>query len=601
MKDKQQTQIFNNIPGVAFVDISEPKKAQEELDKTQKKLSAAIEHAGLAYWEYDIANNRAYLNTISTTEYTLEEVLENYPESLYETGAIHKDSIKLYDSLVQAVRRGEPTVSAEIKTIDAEGDLVWKRVRFTTLFDQDEKPYWAVATAESINEYKELENHFQTVLDQNKIDTWLFDLPRHTIIQNNNTENVYGVHTVEIPNVPEDLIAKKLCHPDDADNFRDFYNQLYKGEHQVSIVMRLWDARKNKYVWKHCTYTVLPSREEKLMYALGSAVEVTDQVEVKQKYEDAIKYRYNTMSENVIIAGHCNISHNTMVEIDDKTGCDLVNCFGRKRDGFFSGIASLIPNEEQKKEFLRIFSNENERNSFELGITQHNYECTIKLCKEQGIRWIITHVDTALQPETNELIGYLTITDVSASKMQEQVLDSVIDFDYDYVAHLNFNNDAMVLYNSKSQSTQLQGYKYGISYSYTAVIKSTSEKYVTKEDKEQYLNQMSIKNVMEQLKNKDSYEVIYHFVDDDGEIHTKQARFAVQDRVTGIAVFSRTDVTDMLTQQEKQKIALTESLAIAQQANNAKSKFLSSMSHDIRTPMNAIIGMCNLAIEDEGN
>ncbi|MEG0924340.1 MAG: hypothetical protein RSE98_04770, partial [Anaerovoracaceae bacterium] len=213
MKDKQQTQIFNNIPGVAFVDISEPKKAQEELDKTQKKLSAAIEHAGLAYWEYDIANNRAYLNTISTTEYTLEEVLENYPESLYETGAIHKDSIKLYDSLVQAVRRGEPTVSAEIKTIDAEGDLVWKRVRFTTLFDQDEKPYWAVATAESINEYKELENHFQTVLDQNKIDTWLFDLPRHTIIQNNNTENVYGVHTVEIPNVPEDLIAKKLCHP----------------------------------------------------------------------------------------------------------------------------------------------------------------------------------------------------------------------------------------------------------------------------------------------------------------------------------------------------------------------------------------------------
>ncbi|MEG1427509.1 MAG: ATP-binding protein, partial [Oscillospiraceae bacterium] len=84
-------------------------------------------------------------------------------------------------------------------------------------------------------------------------------------------------------------------------------------------------------------------------------------------------------------------------------------------------------------------------------------------------------------------------------------------------------------------------------------------------------------------------------------IRTKQARFAVYDRAAGIVVFSRTDVTEMLAQQEKQKIALSESLAIARQANSAKSKFLASMSHDIRTPMNAIVGMCNLAIADEEN
>ncbi|MEG1584626.1 MAG: PAS domain-containing protein, partial [Anaerovorax sp.] len=166
-----------------FVDISEQKKTQFELSKTQKKLAAAIDHAGLAYWEYDFANNRAYLNAISTTEYTLDEVIENYPESLYRSGAIHPDSIERYDLLVQAVKRGEPTANADIKTIDAKGDLVWKRVRFTTLFDEYDKPFWAVATAESINEYKELEGRFSTVLEQNNIDTWMYDLPRHTIIQ----------------------------------------------------------------------------------------------------------------------------------------------------------------------------------------------------------------------------------------------------------------------------------------------------------------------------------------------------------------------------------------------------------------------------------
>ncbi len=39
----------------------------------------------------------------------------------------------------------------------------------------------------------------------------------------------------------------------------------------------------------------------------------------------------------------------------------------------------------------------------------------------------------------------------------------------------------------------------------------------------------------------------------------------------------------------------------AEQANAAKQEFLSSMSHDIRTPMNAIIGMTSLALDNTGN
>ena len=45
--------------------------------------------------------------------------------------------------------------------------------------------------------------------------------------------------------------------------------------------------------------------------------------------------------------------------------------------------------------------------------------------------------------------------------------------------------------------------------------------------------------------------------------------------------------------------ALAEALALAEEANEAKTAFLSSMSHEIRTPMNAIIGLDNLALHDE--
>lgn len=48
------------------------------------------------------------------------------------------------------------------------------------------------------------------------------------------------------------------------------------------------------------------------------------------------------------------------------------------------------------------------------------------------------------------------------------------------------------------------------------------------------------------------------------------------------------------TEQARQEMMLRDALAVAQQANHAKSDFLSRMSHDIRTPMNAIIGMSAL-------
>lgn len=52
---------------------------------------------------------------------------------------------------------------------------------------------------------------------------------------------------------------------------------------------------------------------------------------------------------------------------------------------------------------------------------------------------------------------------------------------------------------------------------------------------------------------------------------------------------------------KRQMIALAEARAAAEHANRAKSEFLSNMSHDIRTPMNAIIGMTAIAAANLGN
>lgn len=64
--------------------------------------------------------------------------------------------------------------------------------------------------------------------------------------------------------------------------------------------------------------------------------------------------------------------------------------------------------------------------------------------------------------------------------------------------------------------------------------------------------------------------------------------------VTAVLVATRDATAEKQTEQ-KQQDALRDALAAAEHANKAKTVFLNSMSHDIRTPMNAILGFTALA------
>ena len=64
--------------------------------------------------------------------------------------------------------------------------------------------------------------------------------------------------------------------------------------------------------------------------------------------------------------------------------------------------------------------------------------------------------------------------------------------------------------------------------------------------------------------------------------------------VTAVLVATR-DATAEKQAEQKQQDALRSALAAAEHANKAKTVFLNSMSHDIRTPMNAILGFTALA------
>lgn len=61
------------------------------------------------------------------------------------------------------------------------------------------------------------------------------------------------------------------------------------------------------------------------------------------------------------------------------------------------------------------------------------------------------------------------------------------------------------------------------------------------------------------------------------------------------------DITETMVTRQKQEKAIMEALIEAKRANQAKSEFLSHMSHDIRTPINGILGMLAICEKNQGD
>ena len=85
----------------------------------------------------------------------------------------------------------------------------------------------------------------------------------------------------------------------------------------------------------------------------------------------------------------------------------------------------------------------------------------------------------------------------------------------------------------------------------------------------------------------------------DGEVYHKRFVFYTVDPRAHFYLLLKSDTTDARKEEAERSRRLQEALEEAKRASSAKTTFLSNMSHDIRTPMNAIIGYINLAKQDD--
>lgn len=134
-------------------------------------------------------------------------------------------------------------------------------------------------------------------------------------------------------------------------------------------------------------------------------------------------------------------------------------------------------------------------------------------------------------------------------------------------------------------------------------LKESIERYIQtcvyEEDREMLRKASSQARLKKELNDKNMYYINYRtlYNDEMRYFQMKAVCAGAWENSHGV-VLGFHSVDKEIRNEMKKKELLEEALQEANKANKAKSIFLSNMSHDIRTPMNAIVGFTNLAIKN---
>lgn len=186
----------------------------------------------------------------------------------------------------------------------------------------------------------------------------------------------------------------------------------------------------------------------------------------------------------------------------------------------------------------------------------------------------------------------LSRADITESVREQQGLLHMIAYTFELAGFIHIDNDSFTLY---SRETVLQNRPPYFAEDYSEAIHRFVSRYAAEESLNDVAERFRIDTMLKQLEDKpDGYEFLFQQTEGEQERY-KQINVMWGDMNHKTICLVRADVTDMLAAERETKKTLENALLLAEEASRAKSEFMSAMSHDIRTPMNAIMGMTTLA------
>ena len=509
--------------------------------------------------------------------------------------SVHPDDRSLFEVEIKRSFEEEKEYNAVFRMLRKDGGEIWVDGRGNESVSGDgEKLILSVLIditpqKKSEEKYRESEQRFRAAVECAGINVWEYDIVNRRIIYSPDASHPDDNVTV-VDNAPETAIAVAKIQPEQYEQLRGLFAGLEAGKPKVTGDFWTFNPKTGSHWWERVTYTTVFDDNGKPIKAYGACIDVTQMKLAEQRFNEEIALRDRIFSF-LVAACRVNLTKKYVESMRIGKGKD---CAAQYRDTIDFRMRTLAFAEENLMDDAQ-----NERlspdallESFNSGTASLKEEYLVRM-SDNSYHWIHTDVHVLKSPQTGDVTAFFYNQDLTNEALVHSVMNTVFCFDYEEVGIVNTRNG---IYRKCAGGGSVM--EVNDVCAYEENIDLFCEKRVAQRERARMAETLKLDNIQAKLRNNKVWCVRFVGLLQDGCARFCEMRFQYLSDEGNIILITRTDIDNLVKNEQKKQKQLEAAMRAAKQADSAKTEFLARMSHDMRTPMNTIMGLATLGMDE---